>query len=1611
MTKQSNFRDGVVALLIVVMFLIIAKAVVVQGSALMLPQPREAPVETAGMASLEASYGWMPPYPGLIERLIREGKPLPPFITNPDFFRAKGINQGAGMPAGPASEEMASRFSAEDKWQEAEGPFAVLPGEASPYPVSQPRLQPSGNFNALALLVDFSDNPSSVAANFFDQLIYGASGNSVRVYYEEVSYGTLTLVTLNLPGSTGWYTAPNTYAYYTNGNYGFGPYPQNAQRLTEDVVYLADPYVDFSQYDNNSDGYVDALFIIHAGPGAEFTGNPNDIWSHKWSTANPPLVDGVYVTNYSTEPEYWSIPGDMTIGVYAHELGHVFGLPDLYDYGGDSAGIGRWSLMASGSWNGPLGSSPAYLDAWSRVQLGFVTPVTVTTSTTAIINSAEMTSTNSVYYVWNNGAPNNEYFLVENRQQVGYDAYLPGSGLLIWHVDENMSSNSEQCTDHQNSNCPLHFKVALEQADGNLDLEWGNNSGDAGDPYPGTSNNRTFDLNSIPNSGSYANSFSTVRISNISDSGITMTAEIAVVADYGVLLMPSEQEGYGNAGEVVTYTEQVVNYGANTDSYTLTLSGNAWSTTLWDASFTTPISNTGVIVPGDSITIGVQVAIPAGAGSGDMDTVVLQATSVASPTITDTAKLTTAVLCSPSLTFSGQSPQTTGDLDDIYNYVGQKFTYVYIYANSSDNDTLDVTVSGYDPNSGMWQTIAQQFSGGSGVIIDQSFIPPTYTQVRVEMDDWENNDLIYYDYQFIVCREPAVALDPPTQTGFVPSGSTITYTQTLVNYMMSADSFDLQATANTWPTTFWDGATQITNTGVLADLQPFTFTVKVEVPANANEGDVDVATIQATSLISPSISATATLTTTVLCSPSLTFSGQSPQTTGDLDDIYNYGGQKFTYVYIYANSSDNDTLDVTVSGYDPNSGMWQTIAQQFNGSSGVIIDQSFIPPTYTQVRVEVDDGEDNDLIYYDYQFIVCREPTVALDPPTQTGFASSGSTITYTQTLVNYMMIADSFDLQAIANTWPTTFWNGATQITNTGVLADLQPFTFTVKVEVPSGIQGGNSDIANIQATSVVNPAISAIVSLQTAIPAYPWAQVFQQPWAPDGSTDDEQYLDIVRADGIITAQMTNDFTWSGVPSIAAYPREGIPVAWDGGYFWNGTAGVINIEYTVYDVDGNPVLPTIQLSDNAGATITTFDLYPTLAVAPTNGNTLISWHRYESDGMGNWQYNIYYALRDKDGAQILPPTALTFNTNSNERDYFPSVAAFGDGNFAITWTHRNALGVDDVYYAILDNTGNIITSPINLTNNASFDDYGPRANRLSDGNVLLMWYSWDWVVYYTVLDSAGNVVYPISPISTQYAAGFGDAIGLRNGNTIIAWQQWGYYPNWSPQIAYAVLNDAYTTTVPITMSMQILTNTLESDNWNISLARDGNDNAVFTWSDGGSTIYYGVVDNQGNILTPPMPFPIQRPELGADINWRSSANASLPSPRLEVIKSTKAVSVEVGGSLTYTIIISNTGDADATGVTITDTLPANTTFVSADSGGVLVGNQVQWTGLSVGAGSSLSVQFVVQVSNSLPAGSTITNEDYGVRSAEMPVPVTGAPVSTTAVMGQWKIYLPIVLR
>ena len=442
----------------------------------------------------------MPPNPKMLENAKAANVELPYFITNLDKMHAKGICTG--------------KNNYEQIFQNAK----LSANYAT---------QVSGQFRILAILVQFSDEPSNTPAVFFDSLLFDSNGYTVHDYYDKASYGQLDLMTINLPSSLGWVTAPQTYAYYVNNQNGTGAYPNNTQKLTEDLVDLIDASVDFSNYDNDNDGYVDIVAIIHPGQGAEVTGSNDDIWSHKWGIVPKLTNDGVYVSNYTIQPEYISTVGDMTLGVFAHEFGHVFGLPDLYDIDYSSNGIGKYGIMGYGSWLGPQGKGgrPALPCAWSKIQLGFNTATNITVNTNSKqINDVK--STGEIYRLWTSGNIGDEYFLIENHQQAGYDSYLPGEGLFVWHIDDAKSENTQEW--YPGLTNSIHFQVALEQADGLYELEHSNDLGDTNDAFPGGLSKTSFNAVSSTTSDSYTNGISFVAIENILSSSGVITADLNV---------------------------------------------------------------------------------------------------------------------------------------------------------------------------------------------------------------------------------------------------------------------------------------------------------------------------------------------------------------------------------------------------------------------------------------------------------------------------------------------------------------------------------------------------------------------------------------------------------------------------------------------------------------------------------------------------------------------------------------------------------------------------------------------------------------------------------------------------------------------------------------------------------------------------------------------------------------------------------------------------------------------------------------------------------------------------------------------------------------------------
>jgi immune inhibitor A len=367
-----------------------------------------------------------------------------------------------------------------------------------------------GAVRVIVVLVDYSDKPMVQSAAHFNDLFFSTGvlpNGSVKEYFAEVTGGLVDIV-----GEVqGPFRLPRTLEWYANENFGTGePTGQpRANIMARDAADAADPTVNFGPYDNDGNGFVDAFIVVHAGSGGEQTGNSGDIWSHKWVLPDALATDGTQIYAYLTVPE------DSRIGVCAHELGHlVFGFPDLYDTDYTSEGIGDWCLMAGGSWNGG-GDIPAHPSAWCKANQAWVEVTNLAENRTITIPDVQ--SSKSVYRVWTDGDSGPEYFLLENRQRTGYDAQLPGEGLLIWHIDESQIDNTNES----------HFKVALLQADGQRGLEMARDEGDSGDPYPGATNNTAFTASSTPNSNSYSGVSSNVSITDIALSGTAITATVA----------------------------------------------------------------------------------------------------------------------------------------------------------------------------------------------------------------------------------------------------------------------------------------------------------------------------------------------------------------------------------------------------------------------------------------------------------------------------------------------------------------------------------------------------------------------------------------------------------------------------------------------------------------------------------------------------------------------------------------------------------------------------------------------------------------------------------------------------------------------------------------------------------------------------------------------------------------------------------------------------------------------------------------------------------------------------------------------------------------------------
>ena len=352
-----------------------------------------------------------------------------------------------------------------------------------------------GKKKGIIILVNFSnvafqkDNNNALYQRIANEknFSYGDFKGSMYDYFYAQSEGKFEL-TFDVIGPV---TVSNTQSYYGSNDSG-GDDKHPAEMVIE-ALKLADSQVNFADYDWDGDGKVDQVYVVYAGKGEADGGAANTIWPHEWELSSAAgygdgsgaqTLDGVKIDTYACGGELNGSGNIDGIGTMCHEFSHCLGYPDFYDtdYSGGQ-GMGYWDLMDGGSYNGD-GYQPAGYTSYERWMAGWKEPVELTT-TTQVANMKALQDGGEAYIVYNNGN-RNEYFLLENRQFTGWDASLPGEGLLILHVDYNASA----WADNTPNDIPSHQRMTWISADNEYQYTTYQGSkyytieGMANDPFP-----------------------------------------------------------------------------------------------------------------------------------------------------------------------------------------------------------------------------------------------------------------------------------------------------------------------------------------------------------------------------------------------------------------------------------------------------------------------------------------------------------------------------------------------------------------------------------------------------------------------------------------------------------------------------------------------------------------------------------------------------------------------------------------------------------------------------------------------------------------------------------------------------------------------------------------------------------------------------------------------------------------------------------------------------------------------------------------------------------------------------------------------------------------------
>lgn len=295
--------------------------------------------------------------------------------------------------------------------------------------------------HALIILAEFDDLPFRYTWEDFQNLICSDNQESAKSYLNLQWQGSLDFQ-IDIAGPV---TLSKGYAYY-GGNDTYGA-DKNAYEMIVEACRLSDDLVDFSLYDNDGDGKADNVFVFYSGPDASQGAGDDYVWSHMWYLTSAKVnlrLDGVQIDNYACTSELRRTAGDdgtvdyslATIGTFCHEYTHSFGFPDLYDTDGDSSGgyaEGLWrsiDLMDAGNQNGGGAVPPNYSALEKYIfGIGEAVPLEIG-SVTLSPGEFRVLETDNEDEVW----------LFECRDNRGWDSYIGGNGLLVYHLDRSSRS-------------------------------------------------------------------------------------------------------------------------------------------------------------------------------------------------------------------------------------------------------------------------------------------------------------------------------------------------------------------------------------------------------------------------------------------------------------------------------------------------------------------------------------------------------------------------------------------------------------------------------------------------------------------------------------------------------------------------------------------------------------------------------------------------------------------------------------------------------------------------------------------------------------------------------------------------------------------------------------------------------------------------------------------------------------------------------------------------------------------------------------------------------------------------------------------------------------------